>query len=176
MTAQLPLDRLSSIVAANSPSPAGCKKVGVCSRIWQTSQGDYLIPFPSSNGHGCLRRELSYDTASAMQNRVLRMVKSSDEFLFCPSAARFWTPHSERTFMPSATATLGFEKSVRDFLGGWSAQASERYARIAAQRIRNMQRTVVAELQKDLVDPLAEAETLVQFDGFLSEQGAGGGT
>ena len=34
-----------------------------------------------------------------------------------------------------------------------------------------MQRTVVAELEKDLVDPLAEAETLVQFDGFLSEQG-----
>ena len=102
---------------------------------------EYLIPFPSSNGHGCRRRELSYDTASAMQNRVLRMVKSSDEFLFCPSATRFWTPHSNRTFMPSATATLGFEKSVRDFLGGWSAQASERYARIAAQRFRNMQRT-----------------------------------
>ena len=132
---------------------------------------DYLIPFPSSNLHGCRRRELSFDTASAMQNRVLRMVKSNDEFLFCPSATRFWTPHSNRTFMPSATATLGFEKSVRDFLGGWSAQASERYAHIAAQRIRNMQRTVVAELQKDLVHPLAEAETLVQFDGFLSEQG-----
>ena len=132
---------------------------------------DYLIPFPSSNGHGCRRRELSYDTASAMQNRVLRMVKSNDEFLFCPSTTRFWTPHSNRNFMPSATATLGFEKSVRDFLGGWSTQTSERYARIAAQRIRNMQRTVVAEVQKDLVDPLAEAETLVQFDGFFSEQG-----
>ena len=104
---------------------------------------DCLIPFPSSNGHGCRRRELSYDTASAMQNRVLRMVKSSDEFLFCPSATRFWTPHSNRTFMPSATETLGFEKSFRDFLGGSPAQASERYARIAARRIRNMQRTVV---------------------------------
>ena len=61
---------------------------------------DCVIPFPSSNGHGCRRRELSYDAASAMQNRVLRMVKSSDEFLFCPSATRFWTPHSNRTFMP----------------------------------------------------------------------------
>ena len=130
-----------------------------------------MADYPRDYLHGCRRRELSYDTASAMQNRVLRMVKSNDEFLFCPSATRFWTPHSNRTFMPSATATLGFEKSVRDFLGGWSAQASERYARIEAQRIRNMQRTVVAELQKDLVDPLAEAETLVQFDGFLAEQG-----
>ena len=44
---------------------------------------DYLIPFPSSNGHGCGRRELSYDTASAMQNRVLRMVRLGDEPLFC---------------------------------------------------------------------------------------------
>ena len=107
---------------------------------------DYLIPFPSSNGHGCRRRELSYDTASAMQNRVLRMVKSSDEFLFCSSATRFWTPQSNRTFMRNARATLGFEKVSQ-------------LARIAAQRIWNMQRTVVAELQKDLVDPLAEAET-----------------
>ena len=73
--------------------------------------------------------------------------------------------------MPSATALLGFEKSVGDFLGGWSAQASERYARIAAQRIRNMERTVVAELQKGLSDPLAEAETLAQLDEFLSGQG-----
>ena len=49
---------------------------------------DYLNPFPSSNGHGCKRRELSYETASAMQNRVLRMVKLGDEPLFCPSATR----------------------------------------------------------------------------------------
>ena len=34
-----------------------------------------------------------------------------------------------------------------------------------------MQRTVVAELQKGLSDPLAEAETLAQLDSFLSEQG-----
>ena len=72
--------------------------------------------------------------------------------------------------MPSATAFLGFEKSVR-FFGGWSAQASERYARIAVQRIRIMQRTVVAQLQKGLSDPLAEAETWAQLDEFLSEQG-----
>ena len=61
--------------------------------------------------------------------------------------------------MPSATALLGFEKSVRDSLGGWSAQASERYARIAAQRIRYMQRTVVAELQKGFVDPLNSTDS-----------------
>ena len=114
---------------------------------------DHFVPFPSSNGHGCRRRELSYDTVSAMQNRVLHMVKLGDEALFCPSATRFGTPHSNRTSVPSATALLGFEKSVRDFLGGCSAQASERYARVAAQIIRNMQRTVVAEL------PLAEADT-----------------
>ena len=73
--------------------------------------------------------------------------------------------------MPSATALLGFEKSVGDFLGGWSAQASERYACIAVQRIRNIQRTVVAQLQKGLSDPLAEAETLAQLDEFFSGQG-----
>ena len=95
-----------------------------------------------------------------MQNWVLRMARLKDEQLFIQSATRFWTPHSNRTFLPTATAVLGFEKSVRDFLGAWSAQASE-----------NMQRTVVAELQKGLEDPLAEAETLAQFNEFLSAQG-----
>ena len=54
---------------------------------------------------------------------------------------------------------------MRDFLVG------QRYARIAAQRIRIMQRTVVAQLLKGLSDPLAEAETWAQPDDFLSEQG-----
>ena len=77
-----------------------------------------------------------------------------------------------RLSCPVQPRCLGLiEKSVRDFLGGWSAPASERNARIAARRIRDMQRTVVAELQKGLNDPLSEAETLAQLDGFLSEQG-----
>ena len=31
---------------------------------------------------------------------------------------QFWTPHSGRTFLPSATAALGIDKSERDYLGG----------------------------------------------------------
>ena len=116
-----------------------------------------LANTPSSNGHGRRRRELSYDTAHAMQNWVLRAVKLGEEQLFCPSATQFWTPHSIRTFMPSATAVLGFEKSVR-------------YASIEAQRIMSMQRTAVAELQK-VERSTACSETLAQLDGFLSEQG-----
>ena len=101
-----------------------------------------------------------------MQNRALRMARLEDEQLFSPSATRFWTPHSNRTFLPSATG-----KIRGDVLSGWSAQASGRHARISSQRIRNVQRTVVAELQTGLEDPLAEAETLAQFDEFLSAEG-----
>ena len=36
-----------------------------------------------------------------------------------------WTPHPGRCFMPSATAVLKYEKSERDFLGGWSARGSD---------------------------------------------------
>ena len=54
--------------------------------------------------------------------------------VFRSSSTRFWTPHSGRTLLPSATAALGFSKSERDFLGGWCAQASDRYARIAIRR------------------------------------------
>ena len=82
-TAQSPLDRSSSIAVAVWPSPGGCRKGGACSKTWQTTRGTTSSLFPSSNGHGCRRRELSYDTASAMQNRVLRRVRLGDEPLFC---------------------------------------------------------------------------------------------
>ena len=78
-TAQSLLDLSSSIAVAISRSLDGCRRGGAFSRpphLFSVFQA----------GHGCRRRELSYDTASAMQNRVLRMVKLGDEPLFCPSA------------------------------------------------------------------------------------------
>ena len=56
------------------------------------------------------------------------------------------------------------------FLGGWSAQGSDRYARVAVRTISLIQRSVVQALQKPEEDPLGESETLEQYESFLTQQ------
>lgn len=50
---------------------------------------------------------------------------------------QIWTPHLKSTYLPIRTASLGAPK--RDVLGKSSAQTSDRYARIAAQRLTRLQ-------------------------------------
>ena len=78
--------------------------------------------------------------------------------LFQHPTTKHWTPHSGRCFMPSATAVLKYEKSERDFFGGWSAKGSDVYARVARLRIANLPRAVVSALQSSSPDPIAESE------------------
>ena len=57
--------------------------------------------------HYILRKELRYDIGSAMQNRVLSSLQFNGQPSLTRSTASFWTPHSARSFLPSATAALG---------------------------------------------------------------------
>ena len=132
---------------------------------------DFLLPTPSSNLAGCLQAELRYDTGFAMLNRILTAIALRGDVRILPSVAHFWTPHSSRAFMPSSTAALGFSQEERNFLGGWQAQASDRYARVAKLRVRNMQRAVVETIQKnDRDDPLGEGETFTHLDEFMAQK------
>ena len=64
---------------------------------------DYLLPMPSGNYKGCVRRELRYDTAHALQIKVLQSLKVRGEPLLSQQTAQYWTPHSGRNFLVSAT-------------------------------------------------------------------------
>ena len=65
---------------------------------------------------------------------------------------------------------LGFPKEDRDFFGGWSAQAGEKYARAARRKVINRQRTVV-NVSHDLdSDRLAEIETSLMFEEYILSQ------
>ena len=121
---------------------------------------DYLLPVPTSSLQGCLQAELLYAAGFAILNRLLCALQFSESQRLVPQVAHFWTPHSGRSFMPSCAAVLGFEKSQRDFLGGWSAHGSDRYARIAKLRVGNMQKAAIRAIHSyDQEDPLGEAET-----------------
>ena len=130
---------------------------------------DYLLPSPSDGFKGCRRQELKYVIGSAVQFRVLSSLKLNGKQLFSHRVAQHWTPHSGRNFLPSATAALGYQKTDRDILGGWSAQASDRYTRLAKQRITILQMAVAESFSNLTVeDLLAEAESLEKFLEFMT--------
>ena len=115
---------------------------------------DYLLPMPSGNYKGCVRRELRYDTAHALQTKVFQSLKVRGEPLLSPRTAQYWTPHSGRT-------AVGVSKPDRDMLGGWAAQQSDRYIRVSRSRIAHVQKQVVTALTNhEEPDPLCEEETL----------------
>ena len=133
---------------------------------------DYLLPAPTTNLLGFRNQVLRYDIAIALQIRAFRSLQYAAGPLLFPTRSHFWTPHSGRAFLPSATTALGYPKADRDYLGGWSAQGSDRYARVSVLRITTIQRAVVSALGKpECEDPLGEAETVQQHEIFLKSQG-----
>ena len=129
---------------------------------------DYLLPMPSGNYKGCVRRELRYDTAHALQVKVLQSLRTRGEPLLSPQTAQYRTPHSGRNFLVSAASAIGVPKPDRDMLGGWAAQQSDRYIRVSRSRIMHVQTQVITALtSQDDPDPLCEEETLQDFSAFL---------
>ena len=131
---------------------------------------DYLLPSPSTNYHGVTRTELRYSIAHSMLGRVLGTLTLDGIRLFPFQIQQYWTPHSSRAFLPSATLILDFPKSQRDFLGGWNPQASDRYARTARRAITVMQKAVVRAIHSRKTDPLSEQDLAEHFEQYLSEQ------
>ena len=109
---------------------------------------DYLLPAPSNNYQGFKNKELKYQVAFAVQTRILAFATHRGQRIFRTSSRHYFTPHSGRNFMPTATAVLNFSRSDRDMLGGWLAEGSERYSRAAKFKIMSMQQAVSPTFKK----------------------------
>ena len=129
-----------------------------------SAKRDYLLQMPSRNLKGCLHRELRYDTAYALQRRVMDARTSGQEKLFTHGVSHFWTPHPGRNFLPSAAAALNVETSDRDMLGGWMAQEGGRKNRVAKVRIQVVRNLVAASFaDRANSDRLLETDALEEF-------------
>ena len=86
-------------------------------RVLRTSadyERDYLLPAPSTNCNGCLRGELRYKSAFAMQNRVFAIAPKRRKFRGCLPRSG---PRTDKRFKSesSQTQVLGDNpKEVRD--------------------------------------------------------------
>ena len=78
----------------------------------------------------------------------------------------------EGTSSPVRLGALNVDKSDRDMLGGWAAQESDRYNRVARLRIRAVQERVVETFaDRANHDPLFESDAIEEFRMFLQGQG-----
>ena len=109
---------------------------------------DYLLPAPTSNWSGMIKKMASYEVAaSAGQALLADLRRTNDGSPLLPSeTVPFFTEHSERATAPSILATLNVQKSDRDLLGRWCPEGSDTYMRTY--------KTVVAKLQAKMAEAL----------------------
>ena len=148
----------------------------------------YLLPDCNSGGRSFGVRMAGYSAASAASRTVFSQLKvptvseiddrvywtDGQEVLVPPEMISFWSEHSPRACMPSWTALLGVEKSIRDLLGRWSPTGSEDYTRTYRITVRELQLAVIRAVRsKDprlceddvweklrrYVDPVSQNET-----------------
>jgi len=124
--------------------PGWCEKGFELLRSIAPYRRDYLLPAPSRNWSGTLKKLATYEIAAAAGHALLSdLRRSNDDSRLVPNeVVPFFTEHSERATAPSLLATLGVQKSERDLLGRWCPEGSDTYMRTY--------RTVVSKLQQKM--------------------------
>ena len=121
---------------------------------------DNLLSTPATSLGGVLLAELRSYTGFAILNRTLSAVR-----------LRFRSSLRSGSVLDTSLRQ-GFTREERTFLGGWQAQASDRYARVARLRVQNIQKAVVRTFQEPVQgDPLGESETFTHMEEFLVTKG-----
>ncbi len=143
-------------------------------KLWQS-----LAPFgrdyylcPPKPGGGCLHRELRYMEYSS---RLRSMLASLEDQEGCPLGhdwAMFQSPHSFRSYLPSALDAIGAPRSVLSWLLSWKSTGSAGYSRAGKAKTLVMQR-VVANIVKTHFgksDPVGEATLMERLQDHLTRR------
>jgi hypothetical protein len=82
-------------------------------------QRNYLLPAPSKQWRGAIKKMATYEVAASAGHALLEDLRrtSDDSKLLPREVVPFFTEHSERATAPSILATLQVPKSDRDLLG-----------------------------------------------------------
>jgi hypothetical protein len=118
---------------------------------------DYLVPLAGAEYDDVIHKMARYQDR-ALYGRALLVdlaptlsVGIPIKFLAAwPRAAGYWTEHSERNFLPTVAAALGFDKNQRDYIGRWKPGAqSDDYVRSARQILDKLQGEVARRLRAE---------------------------
>ena len=154
--------------------------------LWQEKgmnlDRDYFLPLPSPDRASCVACMATYTDVCALSKELycelllpLRSedvwLLSSPKLLVAQSTCRAWSEHSERCWLSSVAAILGFGREQRDCLGRWRiSTCSDEYVRSAQRVISQMQRAVVKGVWHDDEWQVKDFG-IKELEGFLQETG-----
>jgi hypothetical protein len=144
---------------------------------------DYLVPMPSLDWQGTIQKVLDYSTASAhgrsllldLRSPVLTEVglweESADSALMVAPAHLFFTEHSERHVLASWSASLGIDKTRRDYLGRWAigAHGSNDYVQCSRLAVLGVQKEICEALSAG-TDKVDEYDLVDALKAFLKKR------
>ena len=132
-------------------------------QIWQQEQmnfeRDYFLPLPSLDWTGVRPAMADYGDIVGLSKQLLRYLRqpvwahgqwqsTSQPLLIVEAAFKFWTEHSERNWLNSLSAALGFPAEERSMVGRWGVSSSaDDYLRTAQQVIVSLQEKLVVSLR-----------------------------
>ena len=114
---------------------------------------DYFVPGPSADFQSVVKRMANASEMAAYGYSVLASLRCSPDVHGCDApllehgAHAFWTGHSERAWLPSAAAYMGYARADIDLLGRWlsgSCGGSAGYIRSTRQVISGIQTAIAA--------------------------------
>jgi hypothetical protein len=171
---------------------SGCDWLRAGYEVWMHedmfSLRDYMLPRAQADFEGIQARMADYPEASAWGRTLLRELRMPRKGIYpevvwteieelrlfsCDDVALFFTEHSERHWIPSVSAALHVEKSVRDYAGRWGVDSSHQsndYVVSARKIITGLQRQVCEALSTGTED-YDEEDILLELTGFLKDRG-----
>jgi hypothetical protein len=140
---------------------------------------DYLVPYPRADWQGVTQKVLDYSAASAYGRSLLLDLpmpvvttagvweESAELSLMLSPVHLFFTEHSERHVLASWSASLGIEKTRRDYLGRWAigSHGSNDYVQCARLAVLGVQKEIceTISLGTSKVDEYDLADSLRVF-------------
>ena len=132
--------------------------------LWQTPEmdfkRDYLVPVPEATMEAVSHKKAEYPDMAVMSQMLLSELGtpvfsySLDSWSLDDSrpllgtiGAKFYSEHSERNFVNSHAAVLGYDKQKRDMLGRWQPEQSDDYLRTTREVVSTIQRHVAEAIR-----------------------------
>ncbi len=143
-------------------------------KLWQS-----LAPFdrdyylcPPKPGGGCLHREIGYMEYSSRLRSLLASLEDQEGAPLGHDWAMFQSPHSFRSYLPSALDAIGAPRSVLSWLLSWKSQGSSGYARAGKTKTLVMQRTVanIIKAHLGMSDPIGEVTIMEHLRDHMARR------
>ena len=121
----------------------------------------------------CNNAALGYVEYAGRFRAILSQVRDENGHQLGPDFAMYFTPHSMRPFLISASVALGAPRDGLKWLQGWNAKGGESYIRTCAVETARIQDVVAHAVRRSAAkeDLLGEASELRSLAGYLKERG-----